>query len=193
MYRNLTQVIEKNLRTDSDNDSAISGGSLQSQRGAAMIVALIVVTVISLVAMSGMQDSNTQTNMVRNEQLHANAYQVAMSEINAQLDGVNLNDSDEIDNLIVTLISQEVGTFAAQPMLGPDGGSGAFNQTLTQASLCDIDSCTAPPGYSLGGGTRVLKAEINSVANLSNLTSRSDQTQGFWYLLPSAGGLVVSW
>ena len=164
-----------------------------SQRGAAMLVALVVVAAVSLVAIAGMQDTNTQSNMIRNEQLYTNAYSVAFSEINAQLDVVNLNDSDEIDPMIVTLIDQQVGTFVAQSMVGPDAGAGAFNQTLQQATLCDIDSCTAPPGYSIGAGTRVLKAEINSVATFPGATSRSDQTQGYWYLLPSAGGSIVSW
>lgn len=164
-----------------------------SQRGAAMIIALVVVAAVSLIAIAGMQDVNTQSKMVRNEQLHTTAYQVAMSEINAQLDSINLNDSDDLDAIVVTLLNQEVGSFVDQSMLGPDAGGGAFEQGLMQASLCDIDSCTAPPGYSIGAGTRVLKAEINSVAAFPGATSRSDQTQGFWYLLPGAGGLIASW
>lgn len=162
-----------------------------NQRGVVMVVALVVIAVVSLASVASMQDVNTQSNMVRNEQLSSNAYQVAISEINAQLADINLNAEGVDDPMILTLINQGVENYVGQPVLGPDAP--AYAQTLEMASLCEISSCVAPPGYSLVGGDRVLQAEINSVASFPGSVSESDQSQGFWYLLPGTGGHIVTW
>jgi len=163
------------------------------QRGAVMVVALVVIAVVSLASVASMQDVNTQSNMVRNEQLSSNAYQVAISEINAQLSSINLNAEGLDDPMILTLINQGAWNHQSQPFLGPDAGAGAYAQTLEMASLCEVTSCVAPPGYSLVGGDRVLQAEINSIASFPGSVSESDQSQGFWYLLPGTGGHIVTW
>lgn len=166
-----------------------SGARLLRQKGTAMVISLFAVAAVSVLAIAGMQDSNTQTNMVRNEQLQSNAYQVAISEINAQIDFVNSNESDESDPLIDTVMGQTLEQPLPHAMRGPDAGGGAYQQGLTIAFICD--SC---PGYdSSMGSVKLLKAEINSTANLASTNSSSDQSQGIEYFAAGGSGNIVSW
>lgn len=168
-----------------------SSNSPSQQRGAVLIVVLVVMTALSLLAMSSMSDTNIQLAMVKNDQFYLNAHRVALSEINAQLDLINANEPDELDPTILSLLEFDVDQpweFDADEMLGPHGGIGAFDQTISMAMACDPDDCIAPAGYSIDNQTRTLRVNVQSSASFGDTGARSDQTQGFWFLLPQGGG-----
>ncbi len=163
------------------------------QSGAVMIVVLIVMTALSLLAMSSVSDTHLQLSMVRNDQLYLNAHRVALSEINAQIDVININPSNELDDLIMDLLEFDVDQLwelESEDLLGPHAGAGAYDQWLALSVACDPDDCLPPPGYSLDDATRVLRGRIQSNASLGDSGARSDQTQSFWYLLPQG---ITTW
>lgn len=162
------------------------------ENGSAMLIVLIILTSVSILSLSSMQDLTMQLNMVRNNQFYVNAYHVAYSEINAQLDVVNSNLSTEDDALILELLEQDVDEMVSFDFVGPHAGAGAYTQTLQIAPSCEAEACPSPPGYSMGSFTKVFRGEIASVARLGNSGSQSNQSQNFWYLLPQSGGPVVT-
>ncbi|MFK7734143.1 MAG: hypothetical protein AB8B48_21150 [Pseudomonadales bacterium] len=162
------------------------------EQGSAMLIVLIILTSVSILSLSSMQDLSMQLNMVRNNQFYVNAYHVAYSEINAQLDVINTNSNLEDDALILDLMQQDVDEMVGFDFVGPHSGAGAYTQTLQIAPSCEAEVCPSPPGYSMGSFTRVLRGEIASVARLGASGSQSNQSQNFWYLLPQSGGHVVT-
>lgn len=161
------------------------------QGGAVMIVVLVVMTALSLLAMSSMSDTNMQLAMVKNDQFYLNAHRVALSEINSQLDAINSNPKDDLDQVILTLLEYDVDeewVFDSDSYVGPHAGAGAFDQQFSMAAACNPNDCIAPPGYSIDNQTRVLRANVQSNASFGDTGARSNQTQGFWYLLPQGGG-----
>ena len=160
------------------------------QSGVTLIVVLVIMTTVSLLALASMSDTNMQLNMVRNDQFYVNAYRVSISEINAQLDSINANAASEDDEIILSLLDLEPDTpleVASDEMLGPHADLGAFDQVLEISPSCEVDSCPSPPGFSHSKFTKVYRGSINSIATMSGTGSSSDQSQGFWYLLPQSG------
>ncbi len=159
-------------------------------KGATLIVVLVIMTTISLLSLGSMSDTTMQMNMVRNDQFYVNAYRVSNSEINAQVDFINSNPSNDDDQIILSLLEIDLGAtldFAADELLGPHAGSSAFDQTVGIMPLCEIDSCPSPPGFSHSKYTKVYRGQINSIASMSSSAATSNQSQGFWYLLPQSG------
>ncbi len=165
---------------------------VQSENGSAMLIVLVILTSVSILSLSSMQDLTMQLNMVRNNQFYVNAYHVAYSEINAQLDVVNSNAKTADDDLILDLLQQDVDEMVDFDFVGPHSGAGAYTQTLQIAPSCEAEVCPSPPGYSMGSFTRVFRGEIASVARLGGSGSQSNQSQNFWYLLPQSGGHVAT-
>ncbi|MFK8020182.1 MAG: hypothetical protein AB8B86_10465 [Pseudomonadales bacterium] len=165
--------------------------SSSKNRGAVLIVVLVVMTALSLLAMSSMSDTNIQLAMVKNDQFYLNAHRVALSEINAQLDLINGNAPDDLDPTILALLEFDVDQpweLDTDELLGPHGGVGAFDQNISMAMACDPDDCLAPAGYSIDNQTRTLRVNLQSSASFGDTGARSDQIQGFWFLLPQGGG-----
>lgn len=153
-----------------------------------MVVVLVVLSTLSLLAISASYDTDTQFKIVRNDQFVTNAHIAAYSEINAQLDDINLNEPDENDEIILDLIETTVAdpwTLKRSELQGPHIDQGAFEQQVQFELLCAPNSCPAPPGYSLSKVTKVLRGRMRSQAELAaGNGSSSDQSQSFWYLLP---------
>lgn len=157
------------------------------QTGMSLVVVLMLLVVLTTISLSLTNDAGSQFQIVRNDQFYANAYHSAYSEINAQLDVINSNEQSEVDNSILWILTADVDT--AQPLdadslVGPHKGVGAFDQTISYTLACNPDNCPSPPGYSLTENTKVLRASIDSTADMVTSGAASRQRQTFWYLLP---------
>jgi len=155
-----------------------------------MVVVLVVLSTLSILALSASYDTDTQFKIVRNDQFLSNAHLAAYSEINAQLDQINLNEPDENDEIILDLIEITVADpwmLENTELQGPHIKKGAFEQQVQFELLCAPNVCPAPPGYSLSKVTKVLRGRVRSQAELAvGSGSFSDQSQSFWYLLPQS-------
>lgn len=126
-----------------------------------------------------MTDSGLQSAMVRNNQLRLMAYNTALSEINAQVDDMNLNFNT--DTLLDALTDAdglrefEFGEIILSTLDHP------FSQDLTLQYLYAGTSWT---GNEVGT-FRELFFEIESDATLEGTSTRSDQVQGISYIAPN--------
>lgn len=167
-----------------------AAGAPSQSAGVTIIVVLVILLTISLLALGSMSNTNLQLSMVRNDQFYVNAYRVAFSEINAQVDAINANDANEEDPIILTLL--ELGEGVEHPidgadLLGPHAGTSAFTQTLSMVAVCEPENCPSPPGFTQSKTVKVMRGEVNSLARLGESGALSNQSQAFWYLLPQSG------
>ena len=124
------------------------------QRGAALVVGLVLLVVITVLAISGMNTATTELAMARNDQNYENAFQAAETGLeNALSQGrfntfanttlvQNINVHDDVSSVIVFEDSTMVPDRAFS--LGAGSGIAAyhFNATATARSMRDT-----------GGGT----------------------------------------
>jgi len=121
---------------------------------------------------SSIESVNLQTNMARNSQFNIHAYQVALSEINAQLAALN-TDMSSLNQAVINGSEAQTGD-ALQ--MQPDN----FTQTV---AFSYIGTGLPPTGYSVDTyiGRRF---ELDSRAQVSSTGIASDQTQGLNYAGP---------
>lgn len=116
---------------------------IQKQQGAALIVGLILLVVITILAVSGMNTATTELAMARNDQNYENAFQAAETGLERALGQVNFSTAgtttidDPINDheSVSAVIEFENTTFVPDKAfsLGSGGGIAAFH-FLTTAS-----------------------------------------------------------
>jgi len=145
------------------------------QRGAALIVGLVLMMVLTLLAVSTMRTSTLELAMAGNAQFHEQATQLAESGIKDAISRINANEihPNPRDTWLVDF---------TEVVDAPDGGSdiGRYNVTI------NYKNCGDPPA---GNSTEIIKAdyyEIESTGLSSARNAKSILRQGFWIQRPSA-------
>lgn len=154
--------------------------TLNQQSGAALIVCLLLMTVLTIISLGSISDVSLQSAMVRNNQMYMVAYNTAMSEINGQIN--NVNDDADASKLLTALNSGYVSlTGSDLSMNGVTYGTATtVDQTGTQITY---QGSGAAPGAS-ESLLKALNYTIDSSAQVSGTGSRSDQLQGIYYIAP---------
>ncbi len=160
------------------------------QNGAALLVALIALIVLTVLGVTTMSDIMNQSTVVRNEQFRQTVFYAASSELNVQIDDVNRNAQSEDDQIINSLLESSwngenmslvIDRDSAQPLM-----TTPENVILQDADITgnrrDAFGC---PGESIGK-VKVMAGDINVTATLDDgLGSiRSVQTQRYVYCWP---------
>jgi Tfp pilus assembly protein PilX len=164
--------------------------NLQRQQGVALIISLIVLAAMTVLGVSSIRSTGIQQLIIKNQQFLMAAQNIARTEINGQLDLINLN-GDLPDTIMNTLISLKVNN--PLPIADTTGSNTdktalayeqtAFDQKTTMTMTCR--RCTAPiGGFSYGLGISALTGVIESEASMNDSAATSTQEQGFWYLMP---------
>jgi len=149
---------------------------LKKQDGAALVVSLILLVVITILAISGMNTATTELAMARNDQNYENAFQAAETGL--------------------ALILGQTG-FNTSP------GAPVFQTITTHESVTTQitfeDSTLVPDrGFSLGVGSGIAAyhflatADASSMRDPGNPTDRDSSalhTQAFYVVGPEAAGL----
>lgn len=78
-------------------------GPRTRQAGAALVVAMILLIILTLLAISGMSTSTTELQMAGNEQYTENAFQAAETGIERTIANGAFDATDEVDIPVVTL------------------------------------------------------------------------------------------
>lgn len=156
----------------------INSGS-HRQSGATLVVCLVILTVMTFLGLNAMTDSSLQTSMVRNNQLNLMAYNVSLSEINAQLDDMelNFNTGPLVDALNDSLGLRE---FEADEVLLA-GLDHPFAQDLNIQYVFEVPCLQS--GINL---TSCYRYDLTSDATLDGTGTRSIQIQRFTYEAPNA-------
>ena len=146
------------------------------QRGAALIVGLILLVVVTVLAISGMNTATTELAMARNDQNNENAFQAAETGVENSL-------------------AQRSWNTASNVVVGPI--SIGANETVTSVISFqgDTSALSGDRAFSLGGGAgireyhfrSVANAESNRIAGGSGTTERdasAQHAQGFYVIGP---------
>ena len=166
----------------------------QTQSGAVLIVSLVILTVLTIIAVGTATDIGLQSNMVRNNQISLQAYNLSLSELRSQYQAVNtpnyrLSDGSKyLAFLAQARETSEALTLAPEDLIMPDN-AGAFTQSASVSFVGDTNNCAdgeafAPDGGS-GSGSQLI-FEINSVSRLENTGINSNQSFGLCYPNPES-------
>ena len=83
--------------------------SIDYQRGAALIITLVVMLVLTIIAVASTNSNQTQAMMVRNNQFRLETFNTSYAEIDAHIDVINKRKiSDGIPDYVLTLIDGNV-------------------------------------------------------------------------------------
>ncbi len=139
------------------------------QHGAALIVGLILMTVLTLLAVSTMRTSTLELAMAGNTQYHAQAIQLAEAGLGDAIDQINNGLFLNTNANWQTSYSQTVNT--------PDGNApmGRYNITIRYKNCGD-----PPSGQSTGGKTMADFFEVESTGLSASRNAKSTLVQGFW-------------
>lgn len=165
------------------------------QSGAALIVALVALLVLTLLGVRTMGDVMNQSSVVRNEQFKQKVFYAAVSETNVQINEVNDNPQNEDDAIINSL--QETGSNGKDMKLGIAAGNAhelftnpeGVNLIGTEIRGERADSGIGCFGESIGK-VKQIAGEIQTTASLddgrvNNIGSiRSTQRQRYVYCWP---------
>src|SRR5262245_40260750 len=134
-----------------------------TQRGAALVVGLVLLLIITLLAISVMNTSVTELTAAGNEQFQENAFQAAETGIERSVAVGNFNPNAAVNDPVTTL---------------PNGDTFQI-QTLPRGSS------PPPPGYSLGQ-FNAEHFEIQSTGS-STRNATANHTQGLFLVVPNPG------
>ena len=159
-----------------------------TNRGAVLIVSLVMLAIITIIAIGTTSDIGLQANMTKNSQIGLRAFNASLGQLNTTVNGLKKNESylDTLDDLLLSdlTITQNVMATSSNP----------FNiiTTIFQVELDEDDSLGGANtnGNSVGNSYNesTYSFEINSVSSLSNITGLgSDQTFKVKYTKPPGG------
>ncbi len=146
--------------------------SPQKQNGAALVVGLILLVVITVLAISGMNTATTELAMARNDQNYENAFQAAESGLAAALGQAGFN------TLAGATVTQTITT----------------NETVTTQMQFEDSTPVPDKAFSLGVGSGIAAyhfiatAQASSMRDPGNPTDRDStavHTQAFYVVGPS--------
>jgi len=164
-----------------------------NQQGAALIVALVALLILTILGVTTMTDVLNQSSVVRNEQFRQQVFYAASSELNVQIESVNDNAQNDDDQIILDLMDE--GTFGGVMELeinddDTDDKPNFFTDPVgVILSDADIDGVRADlrgcPGESIGK-INVIAGNINTTARLDDGRGsiKSAQTQRYVYCWP---------
>ena len=163
------------------------GMTQRRQSGITLVVVLVILLALTFLGLGAMSDSNLQLAMVRNAQLQNMAHSGALTEINAQIDVVNMNEEDELDAIVVAAVATPAAVDLTGDLLLPGIlGATVANSLDQQLTVTEVNGGAPPPveGTSLDPNAPVkwLAFELDSAVGIQNTASNSNQIQGFRYL-----------
>lgn len=158
------------------------------QSGAALIVALVALLILTVLGVSTMSDVLNQSSVVRNEQFRQKVFYAVSSEINVQIDDVNGNPQSEDDRIINDLL--KTGSNGRDLELEIEGDE--FPVIMTDPEEVELTDAAItgerrPAGYCAGEsiGVNVIAGEITTTGALDGGGSiESSQIQRYTYCWP---------
>lgn len=154
------------------------------QSGAVLIVSLVMLTILTIIAVGTITDTNLQANMARNSQISLRAFNVALSELKAQFQASRDNDLIDGASYQQTLSDvYQTETDFVVPLadLQMASADNPFTQTVT---ISFIREGICGGGNEIGGSALIY--EINATSMLDNTGINSDQSFGICYPNPNS-------
>jgi hypothetical protein len=170
------------------------------QRGATLIVTLIILVTMTILGLSAIRNSSVQQAIIKNTQFLISARNTAKTELNGQVDDINTNPITEDDILISEILILGVGVekIIAETKSSYDDDNAAvtpenlsaeqstFAQKVSVELVNERGSGTLA-GFDLGTEAAVkgIQGLFVSQATFNNTSANSSQIQGFDYIAPN--------
>lgn len=143
----------------------------RQHRGAALVVGLVLLLILTLLAISGMNTATTELTMAGNEQYRANAFQAAETGIEQTIATGVFSTTAAVTTPQQTLANRDTIDTTTRPR-GITGNPSryGFANTLVLGSS--------------SGPFNAAHFQVESTGT-SARNARADHTQGFWILVPN--------
>ena len=148
------------------------------QSGAALVIGLLLLVVITVLAVSGMNTATTELAIARNDQGYENAFQAAETGLEQSIAQGSFN------TLTTVTLTQAIG---------------GTNDTVTAVIECEDETIVPDRAFSLGAGSGIsayhflASAQAESRRSGSGTTDRDSSalhTQAFYVVGPESGDLT---
>ena len=150
--------------------------SYKSQQGAALVVGLILLVVITVLAVSGMNTATTELAMARNNQNYENAFQAAETGLEAAL------ATGQFNTLATTTVTQDIN----------------YHDSVAAAITFEDSTMVPDKAFSLGVGSGIAAYHFIATSTAeskrdpdgdTDRDSSATHTQAFYIVGPESSGL----
>ena len=150
--------------------------SYKSQQGAALVVGLILLVVITVLAVSGMNTATTELAMARNNQNYENAFQAAETGLEAAL------ATGQFNTLATTTVTQDIN----------------YHDSVAAAITYEDSTMVPDKAFSLGVGSGIAAYHFIATSTAeskrdpdgdTDRDSSATHTQAFYIVGPESSGL----
>jgi type IV pilus assembly protein PilX len=147
--------------------------NIQNQQGAALIVGLILLVVITVLAVSGMNTATTGLAMARNDQNYENAFQAAETGLETVL------ASGQFNTTVNVIITKDI----------------TDNESVSAQIVYESSTLVPDKGFSLGVGSGISAYHFNATATAmskrmpggtTDRDSSAIHTQSFYIVGPES-------
>lgn len=174
--------------------SQSSGPQSSTQQGAVLIVCLVMLTILTIIAVGTISDTNLQANMARNSQLSLRVFNTTLSEIKGQFNASEQNhkidgaDTDPDAIRYQKILSNVYQTETDYILKSSELTVGTDNPFEQKAKISFIREGPCGGGNKIGASGLIF--ELSALTYLPNTGSaetgiRSDQTFGVCYPNPN--------
>ncbi len=156
---------------------------MQSQRGAVLVLSLVLLTVLTLAGVASMTGSSLELRASSNAQQYQQVFEAALSRIEF---AASADPDNPLDYLVQIPDIEDPTTWPQQTCDSNDGCADGSGWTAT-AAMDFTGGCRAMPGFSLESGRAPVMRTFEITVDASNTagTARSVQVQGVRH--PAAG------
>ncbi len=139
------------------------------QKGTALIVALVLLFIMSVLGMTAMRESSLEKRMTTNSVHKFTAFQAAESATE-----LTINDLENLK-----------AAFASPGIVTPVTVAQPSNAEVSMKSTIVYTGNGLPVGFSLGGGIEALRYRVEGKAEIPSVQSSSNVDQGLRRLVPA--------
>ena len=139
------------------------------QQGAALVIGLILLLVLTILAVSGVMTSTLELRMVGNQQQQERAFQAAE---------VAIEEAMSVSNFSTT-----IGIAQTRTPVDPDDEDAPDEYEWQMSYVAESSMPSVPTGFSLGAGFQAYHFAI-SATGYSAAGAESSHTQGFYIVGP---------
>lgn len=174
--------MEKNLQKSVNKKLSKPLVFKKNQNGAVLIVCLVMLTILTVIALSTVTDIGLQSNMAKNSQIGLNAFNTSMRQLNAQYEQMKTTEDYSWLTFMIDINPTKTLTTAELiPQTYPSAFTTIVEMEYLPGRPVNIGGSTITSGAE-GGNSFAF--EVNSNSELPGTAIQSDQTMGLFYKKP---------
>lgn len=156
--------------------------NMDSQKGSALLISLVILTVLTLIAISSMQNATLEEQMTGNSQQQIELYNASLSELDAQFQTIDTDVTRGVTTTLTDALTNDISL--ASSVTTQHMANNAITKTTSITYLSD-GSGGVRSGYSFNS-TKTLPYEITTRSVAAGSGASSNQTIGVAYAAPGS-------